>query len=95
MISTSLFAPRRAGRRLAYAGFACAALLLMAGCGSGDDGATPSAQPPAQSNNAPIGAGGVAGEVPIVAAPAQGPCAAAGTPAIQSPLLNSQIDCAP
>ncbi|WP_420993689.1 hypothetical protein ACKI2N_015315 [Cupriavidus sp. 30B13] len=98
-MTSKLFpAPRRAGvrlRMLAAAGAACAACLLVSGCG-GDDGAPPApAQATVPGSTAALGAGGVTGEVPIVAAPAPGPCAASGTPALPSPLLNSRLDCAP
>ncbi|MFL9883304.1 hypothetical protein PQR66_09730 [Paraburkholderia agricolaris] len=80
---------------------AVGASLLISGCGDGGSGnptATSSAQPAKQAvdgSTAPLGAGGAASAVPIVLMPAPGPCAASGTAALQSPLLNSQIDCAP
>lgn len=81
--------------RLGAAGVAAIACLLVAGCGGDESTAQEPAGTTAQNNAAPLGAGGVSEEVPIVVAPAPGPCAATGTAAIQSPLLNSQLDCAP
>ncbi|WP_283150586.1 hypothetical protein [Silvimonas soli] len=76
-----------------------AACLLLSGCGgeTGNISASnsPSTNQAVSGNTAPLGAGGVTTAVPIVLTPAPGPCAASGTAALQSPLLNSQIDCAP
>ncbi|MFM0502759.1 hypothetical protein [Paraburkholderia caffeinilytica] len=75
-----------------------AACLLVSGCGDGGSSTTASGQPARQAmdgSTAPLGAGGAASAVPIVLMPASGPCAASGTTALQSPQLNSQIDCAP
>jgi hypothetical protein len=81
---------------------ALGACLLIAGCGDGGSANAPSTttngQPAKQAvdgSTAPLGAGGAASAVPIVLMPASGPCAASGTTALQSPRLNSQIDCAP
>ena len=77
---------------------ACSACALIAGCGGNDGGGSNAAanqQAPVNGNSAPTGAGGASDPVPIVALPASGPCAASGTPALQAPRLNSQIDCAP
>lgn len=72
---------------------ACLACLAITACG-GDGGPTPAAST-TSATTAAVGAGGVSGQTPIVARPTPGPCAATGTDAIPSPLLNSQLDCAP
>jgi hypothetical protein len=87
MISTHFLSLLRKGAVLVVA---CPAALLIAGCGGGSSSTTA-----AQGSNSPLGAGGALAEVPIAVAPASGPCAASGTPALQSPNLNSQLDCAP
>ncbi|WP_229012785.1 hypothetical protein [Paraburkholderia gardini] len=77
---------------------ACAVCGLLAGCGGSSDGSSDAAasqRPAVNGSAAPAGAGGAGDPVPIVALPASGPCAASGTPALQAPGLNSQIDCAP
>ncbi|MFM0207823.1 hypothetical protein PQQ96_10450 [Paraburkholderia sediminicola] len=87
---------------VATAVVAFGACLMISGCGDGGSSNPASAasngQPSKQAvdgSTAPLGAGGAASAVPIVLMPASGPCAASGTTALQSPLLNSQIDCAP
>jgi uncharacterized protein YceK len=86
----------------AAATVAVAACLALSGCGDGGSSHSSSAgssgQPANQAvagSTAPMGAGGAASAVPIVLMPASGPCAASGTPALQAPQLNSQLDCAP
>ncbi|MFM0303784.1 hypothetical protein PQQ99_27075 [Paraburkholderia sediminicola] len=87
---------------VAIAAVALGVCLVISGCGDGGSSnpasAASSGQPAKQAadgSSAPLGAGGAASAVPIVLMPASGPCAASGTTALQSPLLNSQIDCAP
>ncbi|MFM0735395.1 hypothetical protein PQQ52_33450 [Paraburkholderia sediminicola] len=90
---------RSVGWRAVLSAFlACATCALIAGCGgnnNGESNAAANQQAPVNGNSAPAGAGGASDPVPIVALPASGPCAASGTPALQAPGLNSQIDCAP
>ncbi|WGY73116.1 hypothetical protein KEC55_34290 [Burkholderia cepacia] len=80
-------------RRVRVALAACVLSALVAGCGGDDSGSTPASA--AKANAAPAGAGGASAPVPIVALPGAGPCAASGTAALPSPLLNSQLRCAP
>ncbi|WP_176046602.1 hypothetical protein [Burkholderia sp. BCC1644] len=80
-------------RRVRVGLAACVLSALVAGCGGDDSGGT--AAGAAKANAAPAGAGGASAPVPIVALPGAGPCAASGTAALPSPLLNSQLRCAP
>ncbi|WP_322085041.1 hypothetical protein [Burkholderia sp. BCC1999] len=80
-------------RRVRVVLAACVLSALVAGCGGDDSGGTPASA--AKANAAPAGAGGASAPVPIVALPGAGPCAASGTAALPSPLLNSQLRCAP
>lgn len=70
--------------------------VLIAGCGGGSStSAAVATRTPVSGSAALAGAGGASNPVAIAALPASGPCAASGTPALQAPGLNSQIDCAP
>jgi hypothetical protein len=88
-----------AGWSVTLAGLlACTVCALIAGCGGGDNSGNATAagtQAAVDGSTAAAGAGGASDPVAIVALPASGPCAASGTPALQAPGLNSQIDCAP
>jgi hypothetical protein len=96
--------PGARARALACIAAAGTALLLSACGGGSSPGASTSAtaaaagspaSEPVLGSTAPVGAGGAASEVAIVAQPASGPCAASGTTASQSPQLNSSLNCAP
>ncbi|WP_066133243.1 hypothetical protein [Bordetella ansorpii] len=75
--------PFRSLRALAAA---CAASLLVAGCGGGDEDSADTAQ--ARDGSAQA-------QTPIVAPPTQGCDVAQGGEAVRPPVLNTQLDCAP
>jgi hypothetical protein len=86
---------RARGRLLA--GALC---VLLAACGGSSSGSanagSGTANPAADvANSAAAGAGGASAAVAIVALPTSGACAAEGASAVQAPLLNTQLSCAP
>lgn len=88
-----LFTAARGARRTHAALLACLLCALVAGCNG--DSSSDSQAAGVKSSNAAAGAGGASSPVPIVAMPGAGPCPASGTAALQSPSLNTQLNCAP
>jgi hypothetical protein len=90
----SMRGAKRRARRIRPLAAALGFGLLAAACsgGSNGSGGVPGT---VKTDSAAAGAGGASSPVPIAVMPGAGPCPASGTQALQSPLLNTQLRCAP